>query len=68
MNRSNCLPQVQWNNNHEKHVDIEHNALIKAYDLEQTNYPLNNQMDHEPTKKKTITSPITISRFFVIFN
>jgi hypothetical protein len=68
MNKSNCLTQVQWHNNHEKHVDIEHNVLIKAYDLERTNYPLNGQMDHEPPKKKTIISPITISRFFVIFN
>jgi hypothetical protein len=57
MNRSNCLPQVQWHNNHEKHVDIEHNALIKAYDLEQMNYPLNGQMDHEPIKKKNYYEP-----------
>jgi len=54
MNKSNCLPQVQWHNNHENHVDIEHNALIKAYDLKQKSYPLNGQMDHESIEKKTL--------------
>jgi len=51
-----------------KHVGVEHTILIRAYVLEQTNYPLNDSMDHELIKKITSIRLIVNFGFFTIFS
>ncbi len=51
-----------------KHVDVKHIILIRAYVSKQTNYPLNDSMDHELIKKITFIRPIANFEFFAISN
>jgi hypothetical protein len=51
-----------------KHVDVGQIILIRTYVSEQTNYPLNDSMDHELIKKINFIRPIANFGFFAISN
>jgi hypothetical protein len=58
------LPQIQW---HNYHVEIEHNALLKMYVEEVSNWP-RLAFEHHLTTKHPCIALNVISRFFSFTN